>query len=519
MASLYKKPVFITHPKTGEKVQTKSRKWWGGYRDALGREKRVPLAGDKMAAQAMLNETLCRVEREKAGLVDPTDQQRKRPLKEHLADFKRYLQNKGVTATQTQIATSQIQKMVDAKKWKLLDDITATDVLDFLGQLRKEGKSAQTYNHYLKSVKQFARWLVRDHRTPIDVLAHLSKMNVSIDRRHDRRALSPDEFKRPVDAAQGGATVETIPGPDRAMMYVLAAWTGFCKGEIGSLSQRSFDLDADPATATVSACYSKRKRQDTQISHAEVVRLLREWLATKPRVGADGLLFPISGKVPGGTERKTHKMMRRDLEAARKKWIKEAKTETEKGAREKTDFLKYCDDSGLFADFHSHRHVFITSLERANVSPKMAQTLARHSDVRLTLGVYTHVGSTRRLRSNRSTPRRPETAQGMTRQSSRPLGLTGRTARWRPRNRCPPRCPLWCPEVPKMVPSCLHRKRYGLHQFAPKERTRTAKKTSRPSPQLATALGRFAPKGANLHRFALPRCPMGPKYPRQDSNL
>ncbi len=35
--------------------------------------------------------------------------------------------------------------------------------------------------------------------------------------------------------------------------------------------------------------------------------------------------------------------------------------------------------------------MFITSLERAGVRPKMAQTLARHSDVRLTLGTYTHV--------------------------------------------------------------------------------------------------------------------------------
>ena len=37
------------------------------------------------------------------------------------------------------------------------------------------------------------------------------------------------------------------------------------------------------------------------------------------------------------------------------------------------------------------RHLFITSLERAGVKPKMAQTLARHSDIRLTLCVYTHV--------------------------------------------------------------------------------------------------------------------------------
>ncbi len=35
--------------------------------------------------------------------------------------------------------------------------------------------------------------------------------------------------------------------------------------------------------------------------------------------------------------------------------------------------------------------MFITNLQRAGISLKMAQTLARHSDIQLTLGVYTHV--------------------------------------------------------------------------------------------------------------------------------
>ena len=49
------------------------------------------------------------------------------------------------------------------------------------------------------------------------------------------------------------------------------------------------------------------------------------------------------------------------------------------------------DHDGRYADFHSCRHLFITSLERAGISPKMAQTLARHSDIRLTLQICTHV--------------------------------------------------------------------------------------------------------------------------------
>ena len=92
--------------------------------------------------------------------------------------------------------------------------------------------------------------------------------------------------------------------------------------------------------------------------------------------------------MPGGIERKTHKMMQRDLAAARKAWIAEAKTKREQAKREASDFLAYENQNGLFADFHSCRHLFITSLERAGISPKMAQTLAKHSDIRLTMNVY-----------------------------------------------------------------------------------------------------------------------------------
>jgi hypothetical protein len=84
-------------------------------------------------------------------------------------------------------------------------------------------------------------------------------------------------------------------------------------------------------------------------------------------------------------------MMEGDLMAARDKWIEEEKNESKNTERMQSDFLCYCNHDGLFADFHSMRHFFITSLERAGIRPKMAQILARHSDIRLTMGVYTHV--------------------------------------------------------------------------------------------------------------------------------
>ena len=391
MANLYKKPVVVINPQTGKKTKTKSKKWWGQYRDASGQLRRHPLALDKAAAQAMLSEIVRNVEREKAGLLDPTTEQRGRPLKEHLAEFKRYLENRGVTPKQLHEATRQIEKTLAGCKWKLIAQITADSALHFLGNLRRQGRSAQTYNHYLKSIKQFTRWLVRDRRTPTDPLAHLSKLNVSTDRRHDRRPLSPDEFQRLLQAARSGKPIEGIRGPDRAMMYALAAWTGFRKGEIGSLTKRSLQLDADPPVATVEASFSKRRRRDTQVLHPELVRQLRAWLKKKSRLAPTTPLFRISGRIAGGIDRKTHKMIQRDLAAARQKWIEEAETDSERAKREASDFLAHKNHAGLFADFHSCRHLFITNLERAGIRPKMAQTLARHSDIRLTLGVYTHV--------------------------------------------------------------------------------------------------------------------------------
>ncbi|HEX5471778.1 MAG TPA: tyrosine-type recombinase/integrase, partial [Lacipirellulaceae bacterium] len=63
----------------------------------------------------------------------------------------------------------------------------------------------------------------------------------------------------------------------------------------------------------------------------------------------------------------------------------------ERKRREETDYLQYQDENGLYADFHANRHTFISSLAKSGVSPKVAQTMARHSDINLTMNVYSHV--------------------------------------------------------------------------------------------------------------------------------
>lgn len=54
--------------------------------------------------------------------------------------------------------------------------------------------------------------------------------------------------------------------------------------------------------------------------------------------------------------------------------------------------IEYETDEG-FADFHSLRTLYITGLFRAGVHPRIAQQLARHSTIELTMQTYTRVAS------------------------------------------------------------------------------------------------------------------------------
>lgn len=80
------------------------------------------------------------------------------------------------------------------------------------------------------------------------------------------------------------------------------------------------------------------------------------------------------------------------MQAAREVWLNEVETEEARMEREKSDFLKWEDSQGRFADFHALRHTYLSRLGRSGGSPKVMQLLARHSTVELTLGRYTHAG-------------------------------------------------------------------------------------------------------------------------------
>jgi len=67
-------------------------------------------------------------------------------------------------------------------------------------------------------------------------------------------------------------------------------------------------------------------------------------------------------------------------------YISLATSPEEKLKRESEDFLKWKDSNGKFADFHSQRATYITTLvNSAGANLKQAQILARHKDPTTTM--------------------------------------------------------------------------------------------------------------------------------------
>jgi len=120
------------------------------------------------------------------------------------------------------------------------------------------------------------------------------------------------------------------------------------------------------------------------------VTVLKEYLSE--RAPGPTRKNPENRLWPGRWYRKAGRMLQRDLKAAREAWLKEAPTKADRKEREKSDYLKAVDSAGRIVDFHALRHGFITYLVTAGVPPKVAQLLARHSTITLTMDRYTHLG-------------------------------------------------------------------------------------------------------------------------------
>jgi len=319
------------------------------------------------------------------GLIDGQSSISGKRLADHLTDFSQNLKDKGRTADYCQLVTTRVQTILEDCGFCQLNDIAADKVEGFLARLQAKGRSQQTANFYLVSMKGFLNWLVRNRRLNSNPLAHLQGGNVLVDRRLERREVLDDEIRWLLNVARSGETIFKMTGFNRFALYSMALGTGLRASELASLTTQSFDLDSDPPTVRILAKNEKSRRGDTLPLPNDLAEMLRGWV---PQIDTGAKLWPGTW----AAYKVASKFIQHDLKVARAAWLNTAKNDAERETMKKTDFLSYRDADGQQADFHSLRHTYLSRLGRSGASAKVMQRLARHSTVELTLGRYTHAG-------------------------------------------------------------------------------------------------------------------------------
>ncbi len=358
MASIFKRKRRVKDVDGKMKVR-KSVCYYIEYRDSNGIIRRVKGYTDLLASQQKAAELERLAARADTGLVDPYAEYKKTPLREHVAAFHEYLAKTksprtGRYRTDVHVSktVSRVQRVFDGCQFGFWGDIDRAKIEMFLGENVLDPK---THNHFVTAIRMFCNWMVDHDRADVSPVAKLQRIKAK--RPKDRRALTTDEVRRLLTAAEQGPFRYGMSGHERAVLYLLSVETGLRVGELQSLTVSSFDLDK--GVVRVEADFCKNREEAEQLLKRERAGQFREFFRGR-LPGTKALNMPSNFR--------TAQMLHADC--------RDAGIEVENGR-------------GKIV-FHSLRHTLATNLDRAGASLKERMAIMRHSDrFSLTLGTYT----------------------------------------------------------------------------------------------------------------------------------
>ena len=217
----------------------------------------------------------------RSGLMDAKDLARRdhetRPLADHLADWHKDLIAKGKTVKHAELSRDRAGKLIamvrgaslgdlvpgrkaeameraarllaDTLARARLGDLTAETIQAALATIREEGRSAQTANPFRAALRTFLKWSHKRGRIKSVPTDGVEGFNADEDPRHVRRSLTDDELARLIAHAESARPVLGMPGPLRAMAYLVAAVSGFRVEGLRSLTSRlSASMAPGPAS-------------------------------------------------------------------------------------------------------------------------------------------------------------------------------------------------------------------------------------------------------------------------------
>lgn len=284
------------------------------------------------------------------------------------------LRARGCTEQHARDVCAQITALLALSGYSL----DADTVMIAVGKFRAEkGRSARTANKYLRSLKQFTKWLSRPSKSLLarDPLVEIEMFNIKRDRRHERTAFSDEQLRTLLGKTRGSNyTYRGLCGADRAELYHAAAATGIREGTLGLLEVGQFNLDPKAPMGWVSV-------RAEQIKDAEdlVVPIQAESAAQLRRYFVGRMPTAKAFRVP---EHKWDyiRMLRKDLIGAGIQYCRPIVL-AGAGRVRRMEVL----------DFHALRHTYGSWLAKSGVPLTTAQKWMGHSDPSLTANIYSHV--------------------------------------------------------------------------------------------------------------------------------
>ena len=325
----------------------RSRLWSARVRlDGWLKPRTFPLhVTDKRVAEQKLEKLIQELEKESAGIIAPKllRDAAQTPIREHL---KAFLIEKGKDRSKNTVSKYRncIPKLCDRCGWFMVRDITSQS---FSQWRAKSELSAKTLNDLLGSICSLLNWMEAHQLILSNPLKHVDKL----------RNQTPNAYRRALSLEQIEKLLAVSPR-HRAMVYFTALYTGLRRAELNGLRWEDFDLAVSPPLLRVPSSISKNKKATTHELRTELADALRSFRPTDSKPAE----WAFRGLVP-----RVQTMMK-DLEAAS---------------------IPFQDEKGRRIDLHALRHTFITLLSASGVAPRVAMALARHSDLKQTMRVYT----------------------------------------------------------------------------------------------------------------------------------
>jgi integrase len=295
----------------------------------------------------------------KCGLLDRRRIDQKLPIAEHCDQFQLELESRGVVQRYAEFSVNKLRRLFRVMKTVNYVDLTKERLLTALKDMKAEtgwrksqSLSKKTYREYIIIFKSFCKWMVATGRAMANPVADLKAPGAYVDPQRTRCPLSVEQFNKLflcTNLAERSANQQAAwSGHDRALLYWVAAKTGFRLSEIRSFTRESVDLTTVPPTLTVKARNAKNRTKGVVPIPASLAEELRKRISK---------LSPSSPLFEMPNSWNVLKTFYRDLERA--------------GIEKRLP-------TGEFIDFHTLRATAITWwLTEDRLSLKQVQLLAR----------------------------------------------------------------------------------------------------------------------------------------------